>query len=87
MLDAMLQRERSVRELTEMMDISQSAVSQHLQVLKLAGLVSERREGRNRFYRAEAAELQAVADWVAQYEVFWTQKLAALTEHLSRRRN
>lgn len=87
MLDAMIERECSVGELTVMMGISQPAVSQHLQVLRLAGLVAERREGRNRFYRAEPSELRRVADWLGKYEIFWTEKLTALTDHLSRRMN
>ena len=83
----MTERERSVTELTALLAISQPAVSQHLQVLKLAGLVTERQEGRNRYYRAHPSELQIVSDWLAKYEVFWTEKLASLSDHLSRRKN
>lgn len=86
MLDAMLAGECSVGELTELLAISQPAVSQHLQVLKQAGLVSERKAGRNRFYRARASELQVVADWLDKYEVFWAEKFAALSAHLTRRK-
>lgn len=87
LLDAMVTGERTVSELTALLSISQPAVSQHLQVLKLAGLVDERREGRNRYYGARPAELRAVADWIAKYEVFWAEKLVALSAHLARRKN
>jgi DNA-binding transcriptional ArsR family regulator len=87
MLDAMLAREHSVTELTALLGISQPAVSQHLRVLKLAGLVAERRKGRNTFYGAEAAQLRVVADWVAQYQVFWSAKLDSLEALVAKRQN
>jgi DNA-binding transcriptional ArsR family regulator len=87
MLDAMLEGEQSVGALTDLLGISQPSVSQHLQVLKEAGLVRERQEGRHRFYRAEAAALRKVAVWIAQYEAFWKGKLDALGRHLARRKN
>lgn len=87
MLDAMLERgECSVGELTDLLGISQPAVSQHLQVLKLAGLVDERPDGRRRLYRAQARELESVAAWVARYEAFWRRRLGALEAHLARRK-
>ena len=82
MLDAVLGVERNVRELTTALGISQPAVSQHLKVLKLAGLVEERRQGRRSFYRAKPAELGAVIDWLAKYRVFWEVSLKALEAHL-----
>jgi DNA-binding transcriptional ArsR family regulator len=78
LLDALLQRERSVGELVALARISQPAVSQHLKVLKEAGLVEERRAGRFRFYRLKAEPLAQVMGWVRAYERFWTDKLAAL---------
>lgn len=87
MLDAMLEQERSVSELTALLAISQPAVSQHLKVLKLAGLVEERRQGRNSLYRAKPAELRVVTDWLAKYEAFWSARLDALEAHLARKIN
>lgn len=78
LLDALLQRELSVTELVAVARMSQPAVSQHLKVLRDAGLVEERRDGRFRFYRLEAAPLAEVSGWVRAYEQFWTDKLAAL---------
>lgn len=62
--------------------VSLSAVSQHLRVLREAGLVSVRRAGRERLYRLNADPLREVADWTRAYEPFWDDKLAALGEHL-----
>jgi len=62
--------------------ISRPAVSQHLKVLRDAGLVSVRRRGRSRLYRLEGAPLHAVYDWSARYERFWNGKLRNLAAFL-----
>jgi DNA-binding transcriptional ArsR family regulator len=91
LLDALVGGERSVGELVEVALVSQPAVSQHLKVLKEAGLVDERRDGRFRRYRLNAAPLAGVMDWVRVYERFWTGRLAALgrvlDEETDNRRN
>ena len=78
--------ERSATELAEPFSATQSAVSQHLAVLRRAGLVEGRREGRRRYYRVRAAPLREVADWVAFFDRFWDEKFAALGTYLQRRR-
>lgn len=83
MLDLMLTEARTVGALAQQLGISQPSVSQHMQVLRLAGLVDERSEGRRTFYGLRATELQAVADWMAKYEAFWTDRLDALEAHLT----
>jgi hypothetical protein len=55
-----------------------------MQVLRLAGLVDARAEGRRTFYNVRAADLRSVVDWIAKYEVFWSERLDALEDHLSR---
>jgi DNA-binding transcriptional ArsR family regulator len=50
-------------------DVSRPAISQHLRVLREAGLVRERREGRQRVYRLEPAPLAAVHDWAERLVV------------------
>ena len=82
LLDALARRERSVTELVEIVGVSQPAVSQQLRVLKDAGLVEERREGRYRFYRLNARPLREVMRWVRAYERFWSGRLAALSRVL-----
>lgn len=70
--------ESSVIELTRSATVSQPAVSQHLKALRLAGLVSERRVGRNAFYRSEPAGLEPLLDWLDYYAVFWRDRFTAL---------
>lgn len=70
--------EITVGELTRGSGVTQGAVSQHLKLLKQAGLVAERPEGRNVYYRAQAEGLQPLADWMGVYGRFWTDRLNVL---------
>ncbi len=79
--------EAAVRDLTPRFDISQPAVSQHLAVLRQAGLVAERREGRLVYYRVEPKGLRPLVDWIARYQAFWVdrlERLQALLEEMDR---
>jgi DNA-binding transcriptional ArsR family regulator len=75
-------REMSVSELRHGLGVSQPAVSQHLAVLRGAGLVSERREGRFSYYRIEPAGLAPLIDWVVRYQAFWPERIGKLKEVL-----
>jgi DNA-binding transcriptional ArsR family regulator len=70
--------EISVGSLTDGSGVSQGAVSQHLKTLKQAGLVSERPNGRNVYYRANPQGLEPILEWMTRYAVFWSQRLDAL---------
>jgi DNA-binding transcriptional ArsR family regulator len=70
--------EITVVELTRGSGVTQGAVSQHLKSLKQAGLVAERPEGRNVFYRAEPKGLAPLVDWMSHYGVFWRDRFANL---------
>lgn len=74
--------ERPVGELAREFKFSAPALSQQLGVLKKAGLVAERREGRRRLYRLTPEPLAEVQAWVEARKDFWTVKLAALGRHL-----
>jgi len=74
--------EITVSELTRGSGVSQGAISQHLKSLKLAGLVAERAQGRNVFYRANAQGLAPLADWMSHYGAFWRDRFADLRELL-----
>ncbi|WP_372349986.1 metalloregulator ArsR/SmtB family transcription factor [Streptomyces sp. KL116D] len=63
-------------------DMARPSLSEHLKVLREAGLVSEERAGRQRIYRLEAAPLADVQDWLHPYERFWRQRLTGLGEVL-----
>lgn len=74
--------EISVAELTRGSGVTQGAVSQHLKSLKQAGLIAERAQGRNVFYRAQPEGLSPLADWLKTYHRFWTGRLDALEKLL-----
>lgn len=82
LLDSLRQGEQPVKQLAEPFEMSMPAVSQHLSVLCDVGLVTQRREGRQRFYRLSPEPLKQVSDWVVNYEHFWKDKLARLGEYL-----
>jgi DNA-binding transcriptional ArsR family regulator len=70
--------EITVVELTQGSGVTQGAVSQHLKSLKQAGLVADRPEGRNVYYRAQPKGLAPLVDWIALYGVFWRERFANL---------
>lgn len=70
--------EAIVRDLTARFDISQPAVSQHLAVLRDAGLVEGRREGRLVHYRIRPQGLRPLVNWIARYQAFWLDRIERL---------
>jgi DNA-binding transcriptional ArsR family regulator len=70
--------EISVVELTRGSGVTQSAISQHLRLLKQAGLIADRAQGRNVFYRCEPEGLAPLFDWMSHYGVFWRERFADL---------
>lgn len=71
-------RARAAGELRPPRTMSQPAVSQHLRVLREAGLVRVERAGRRRIYHLEPAPLREVSAWIRTYEVFWNDRLDRL---------
>ncbi|MGL4260723.1 MAG: ArsR/SmtB family transcription factor [Afipia sp.] len=76
--------EQTVGALTAQAGVSQPAVSKHLGVLKQAGLVSDRHEGRQTHYRAQPGALAPLIDWTSQMAGFWENRFDDL-ENLLRR--
>jgi DNA-binding transcriptional ArsR family regulator len=70
--------EITVVELTRGSGVTQGAISQHLKSLKQAGLVTERPEGRNVYYRAQPEGLAPLVDWMSHYGLFWRDRFANL---------
>jgi DNA-binding transcriptional ArsR family regulator len=70
--------EVTVSELTRGSGVTQGAISQHLKSLKLAGLVAERPQGRNVYYRAQPEGLAPLVDWISHYDAFWRERFANL---------
>jgi DNA-binding transcriptional ArsR family regulator len=73
----------SVSELAKPLDMSLSAVMQHLHVLEASGLVTSRKEGRVRTCRIEPKVLQSAEDWIAQTRAGWERRLDRLAEFLA----
>lgn len=72
--------EITVVELTRGSGVTQSAISQHLRSLKQAGLIADRPEGRNVYYRAEPKGLVPLVDWMALHGVFWRERFLPISE-------
>lgn len=80
-VECLAERPRAVGELAEVLPISRPAVSQHLKVLKEAGLVDERPVGARRIYRLNPAGVAALRD---QLDTFWNRALAAYQDVVER---
>jgi DNA-binding transcriptional ArsR family regulator len=76
-LELVRDRELPAGEIAAEFEISRPAVSRHLRVLRRAGLVSERREGRLRLYRSDPEPLGELRRWL---DAYWSGRLAALKE-------
>ena len=76
--------EQTVRSLTDRSGVSQPAVSKHLGILKSAGLVRDRRKGRDAHYSARPQALVPLIDWMSFYTSFWNKLVDRLEELLKR---
>jgi len=76
--------EQTVRALTDRAGVSQPAVSKHLGVLKHAGLVRDRRVGRQTHYSAQPQGLVPLIDWMSLYGTFWRERFDRLEALLNR---
>jgi DNA-binding transcriptional ArsR family regulator len=74
---ALADGECTVGQLADALPVSQPAVSQHLKVLKSAGVVSERAEGTRRFYRLNEAGVSALRD---QLDTFWRRTMSGFEQ-------
>src|SRR5450631_2079882 len=76
--------ELSVRAITDESGVSQPMVSKHLGVLKSAGLVRDRRDGREAHYSAHAKGLAPLVNWMNHYRAFWSARFDRLENLLNR---
>lgn len=70
---------KPVNVLAAQFDRGRPAISEHLKILREAGLVHEVPRGRERVYHLDPRPLREVADWVAAYDVFWAERLQNLS--------
>ncbi len=74
----------NLNSLTENFNISRPAISKHIKILTECGLVIIKQQGRERYCEANLESLAHVSQWIEQYKVFWTNKLDALGNFLSK---
>lgn len=88
LLELLAEGERASGEMTAVVQaefgITQSAVSQHLKVLRDAGFASVRIDGARRIYTVEAGPMREVDVWLDRFRQFWTPKLEALATEVAR---
>ena len=84
-LDLLRDRERSVGELVDRLELSQPGVSKHLRTLRESGLVEVRRDAQRRWYRLQPEPLTEVDAWLEPYRRLWAHHLDALERHLGRK--
>lgn len=78
-LELLLIQPLTVNALVEHFDLHRPAVSEHLQVLRNAGLVRDERRGRERYYHVEPAILLEARGWFQPFEIYWRQRMSALS--------
>ena len=81
-LDLLREGERPVGELVARVGLSQPGVSKHLRVLREAGLVRSRAQGKHRLYGLDTRPLTEVDAWLEPYRELWAGRLDALERHL-----
>jgi DNA-binding transcriptional ArsR family regulator len=78
LLDKLVDGERSVNELVELLGLTQPLVSKHLRVLREVGAVRVRDDGRRRLYTVDGSALKPIHDWASNYERMWSERFDAL---------
>lgn len=82
-LELLLEESLAAGEIASRFELNRPAVSEHLQVLRNVGIVSEKVQGRQRIYHLNANSLQQIKEWLAPFEHYWQQRLIALNAALS----
>jgi DNA-binding transcriptional ArsR family regulator len=80
-------QERPVGEIVDALAMEQPSVSKHLRVLKDVGLVHARRDGRQMFYRTNAAAIRPLYEWAGTFEKYWQHQLIRIKERAEQKNN
>ena len=75
-------QELPVTEMAVRLGVSVPLLSRHLAVLRTAGMVAERRDGRRRLYRLNPEPLKELYDWAVLFQGFWTERITQLRNYL-----
>lgn len=81
-VELLAERDRTAGELVEKFDMSAPAISQHLKVLREAGLITSRAEGQTRIQSLNPAGLDELESWLSRTRMFWSRRLDALEREL-----
>jgi len=84
-LETLAYDEMPVSDLVGRLGWPQPMVSKHLGVLKEVGLVTSRRDGRQRLYRVNGERLKTIHDWAKMFEKFWAHQLLRIKEQAERK--
>ena len=82
-IESLAAGETSFGELADKFEMSRPAVSQHLKVLRDAGIVTARADAQRRIYRLSDNGLDEVEAWIGKVREFWTQRLDRLEQVLA----
>jgi DNA-binding transcriptional ArsR family regulator len=74
----------NITAIAEKFDISQQAISLQVKILTDCGLITVKKQGRERFCEAQLGQLSEVATWVAQYRQHWESRLDALETYIEK---
>jgi DNA-binding transcriptional ArsR family regulator len=74
----------NVNAIAEKFDVSRQAVSLHVKILMECGLITIKRQGRERYCEAKLKKLSEVSDWIDQYRKFWTTQFNSLDKYLAK---
>jgi DNA-binding transcriptional ArsR family regulator len=86
LVEVLAGRELAAGELAGRFPVSRPAISRHLRVLREAGLVTVRTDGRRRLYSLDPRPLRELDDWLEPYRDLWAQRLDALDTEIARGR-
>jgi DNA-binding transcriptional ArsR family regulator len=78
LLQLLLDGPHSVKSLAEHFNMSRPSVSEHLKVLLVSGMVTERKVGRERHYSLDQAPMQEISDWLHPYDAYWKERIQLL---------
>ncbi|MEM9523710.1 MAG: metalloregulator ArsR/SmtB family transcription factor [Pseudomonadota bacterium] len=81
------EEEMSVGEVVEKFDLTQSAISRHLDVLENARLITRRRVGQRRICALSAAPLRELSEWLDAYRDFWLDSFERMDQRIARRKS
>jgi DNA-binding transcriptional ArsR family regulator len=82
LLEALRAGPRAAGDLAGQFALSRPAVSEHIAVLRNAGLVREEPRGRHRYYHLEPAPLEELGTWLHPFEHYWRTRMSALSDVL-----